>query len=90
MSLVVLVLGVCFRISTIEWLFVVSAVFRVLSHEAINTSVEELSDVCESKKDLDIKNVKDTAAGSVLLASVYSLTVAGIIFLPRIWALFFS
>lgn len=84
----VLLAGAYFHITLVEWMFLISAIFRVLSHEAINTSVEELANVCETKKDLDIKNVKDTAASYVLLSVFYSIAIGILIFGERILGVF--
>ena len=76
--------GIYFYISAVEWMFLSSAIFRVLSYESINTSVENLSEVCEKKRDIDIKNIKDTSAAYVLLSAIYALTIGGIIFVPKL------
>lgn len=76
--------GAFFSITTVEWLFLFGAIFRVLGHESVNTSVEVLSDECEHKQDLDIKHIKDMSAAYVLLSAVYSLIVGCVIFIPRI------
>jgi len=83
-AIVAVVAGAFFRITAVEWLFVASAIFRVLGHESVNTSVELLSDECEHKQDLNIKHIKDMSAAYVLLSAIYSLIVAVVIFLPRI------
>jgi len=81
-GILAIVAGVYFQITTVEWLFVVSAIFRVLGHESINTSVEMLSDECEHRKDLDIKHIKDMSATYVLLSAIYSIVVGIVVFLP--------
>lgn len=83
-GVIAIVAGAFFRITTVEWLFVISAVFRVLGHESVNTSVEVLADECEQRKDLDIKHIKDMSAAYVLLSAIYSIVVGIVIFVPKI------
>ncbi len=83
-GVIAIVAGAFFRLTAVEWLFVVSAVFRVLGHESVNTSVEVLADECEQRKDLDIKHIKDMSAAYVLLSTIYSIVVGIVIFVPKI------
>jgi diacylglycerol kinase len=83
-GVIAIIAGVFFKLTEVEWLFVVSAIFRVLGHESINTSVEVLADECEQRKDLDIKHIKDMSAAYVLLSAIYSIVVGIVIFVPKI------
>ncbi|MFB6182120.1 MAG: diacylglycerol kinase family protein [Candidatus Magasanikbacteria bacterium] len=58
-------------------------VFLVLSLELVNTSIEHLSDLVESKINKKVKVVKDLAAGSVLLISIVAAVIALFIFYPH-------
>lgn len=84
-AIITIILGFYYKLNSIEWMFISSAIFRVLSYETINTSVENLSDVCEKKKDIDIKHIKDTSASYVLLSAIYSVVIGLIIFIPKIF-----
>ena len=85
-GIVTIAMGVRFRLSEVEWLFIISAIFRVIGHETLNTSVEILSDVCENRRDIDIKHVKDMSAAYVLLSALYSVIVGVVVFVPKIVA----
>ncbi|MCA1806503.1 MAG: diacylglycerol kinase family protein [Actinobacteria bacterium] len=87
-GILAIVAGAAYGITTVEWLFVLSAIFRVLGQESVNTSVEMLADECEQRKDIDIKNIKDTSAAYVLLSAIYSTVVGAVIFLPHFLATF--
>jgi diacylglycerol kinase len=50
----------------------------------INTAIEKLCDLVTTDFDPRIKIIKDVAAGAVLMASVFSLLVGLIIFIPAI------
>ncbi len=80
-----LALGGLFRISTVEWLLLLSAIFAVLVAEVFNTALEKTVDLATRERDRLAHIAKDAAAGAVLLASVFALAVGAIVFLPRLW-----
>ncbi|WP_414050272.1 diacylglycerol kinase family protein [Macrococcus animalis] len=77
-----------FQIKKVEWLFVIIAIFSVLFMEVINTSVEFVVDLITKDYHELAKHAKDTAAFAVLLASIMSLVIGVVIFLPYVLALF--
>lgn len=80
-----LILGIIFPLSVSEWLWLVGVIFIVLIVEVINTSFEYLVDLVVGESFHPIaKQVKDMAAGAVLLSAVLSLIVGGIIFIPKL------
>jgi diacylglycerol kinase len=76
--------SVAFKINPMEWLAVLICVGMVICLEMINTSLEQLSNKVETANNPVIKLVKDVAAGAVLFASLISIVIGGIIFLPKI------
>jgi|GEM_PF-3943165 len=54
----------------------------------INTSIEHVANFIQPNQDIKIKDIKDLAAGGVLIVALTSLIVGMIIFLPKIIALF--
>ena len=86
--LLVLVAGFFFRLSLSEWLSIVIVSGGVFAAEAINTAIEALSDTIASEYNKNIKQVKDFAAGAVLVAAITAIIVGMIVFLPKIIALF--
>lgn len=58
--------------SWLEWILVLIAISMVILAEGFNTCIELLSNRITTKEDLQIKNIKDYAAGLVLLASLIS------------------
>ncbi|MDR2040740.1 MAG: diacylglycerol kinase family protein [Tannerella sp.] len=87
-ALCTVVAGCCFRISATEWIAVLLAIGGVMAAETFNTSIEALSDTVSSKYSENIKQVKDFAAGAVLIVALAAVIVGLIIFLPKIIALF--
>ncbi|WZU03012.1 diacylglycerol kinase [Erysipelothrix sp. D19-032] len=49
-------------ISTVEWLFVISAIFIVLITEFLNSAVEDLCDLLIQSYNLHVKEIKDIAS----------------------------
>ncbi len=84
---VIILSGIYFNITSTEWLFIITAIFSVLIGEMINSAIEE---TCNTMRDSlgahynATKIPRDIAAGAVLLASIFSILVALIIFLPKI------
>lgn len=83
-TLAVVIAGVLFRISLMEWVAVVFAIGLVFSFEIINSSVEDLCDfVCTERHD-QIKKVKDLAAAAVLVSAITAAAVGLLVFVPKI------
>jgi diacylglycerol kinase (ATP) len=80
--------GFFFRLSAMEWMAVALASGSVLTAEAINTSIEELSDAVSPERNPKIKLVKDLAAGAVLISALAAVAVGLLLFVPKIMAWF--
>ncbi len=84
---VVAFIGVCsagffFGISSLEWLVILLVSALVMGLEAINTAIEHLCDLYSTETHERIKKIKDFAAGAVLIAAVFALCIAVVVFLP--------
>ena len=80
--------GLVFQISAIEWLFLLLAIFLVISFEIINSAIENVVDLASGYHfSMLAKNAKDMAAGAVLVISGYAVLTGLIIFIPKIWKL---
>lgn len=78
----VVIAGVIFKISRIEWCLCLILFGMILSLELVNTALEAVVDlVTEERKPL-AKLAKDTAAGAVLIAAIMAALVGILIFLP--------
>ncbi|MGT2907215.1 diacylglycerol kinase family protein [Streptococcus dentiloxodontae] len=83
--------GLVFQISAVEWLFLLLAIFLVVTFEIINSAIENVVDLASDYHfSMLAKNAKDMAAGAVLVVSGYAVIVGLIIFVPRIWQLLFG
>jgi diacylglycerol kinase len=85
-SLLVIIMGIAFDISRIEWALILFAIGFVICLEIINTVAENLSDIISpEKKRKKSKKIKDLSAAAVLLAAFIALVIGIIIFLPKIY-----
>jgi len=87
-SLFAIALGLFFEINLTEWCFVVFAIALVFSAEAMNTSIEYLTNLVSPDHHELAGKTKDVAAGAVLFAAIGAATIGGIIFIPKLWTYF--
>lgn len=83
-GLAVLLAAFYFKVTRTEWLILVLTIAGVLTAELINTSTEVTLNYLSKEHHLDVKAAKDIAAGAVLIASIASVIIGLIIFLPYI------
>ena len=86
-AIIVVVAGCYFSISTTEWMLLLLCIGLVLALEMVNTAVEKLADRVHPNLHPQIGLVKDVAAGAVLWASVISVVIGLMIFIPYVKAL---
>lgn len=72
-----ILLGVFFGLSKIEWICLMFSIFLVLLAEMVNTAIEATVDLCTSEYHPKAKIAKDVAAGSVVI-SVLNAVVLGV------------
>ncbi len=82
--ILVIIAGIVFKITFVEWgvCFVLFAL--VLSLELMNTALENVVDLVTEEKKAKAKVAKDAAAGAVLVAAIFSVIIGISIFLPRL------
>ncbi len=81
-------LGFWLKISENEWLAVVGCIMLVIGLEAVNSAIENLVDLVSPGQHPLAGKAKDLAAGAVLWAAIGAAVVGGIVFLPKMAALF--
>lgn len=89
-ALLVVAAGFVLKINRIEWLFILSCIAWVLCLEMTNSAIEKLVDHLHPSRHDKIRWVKDVAAGAVLFAALISIVIGCIIFLPKIYSLFYG
>jgi diacylglycerol kinase len=80
----VLISAYIVQLHMIEWALVLSAIVFVLITEFFNTCIEMLCDIITTDYSIQIKNIKDIAAASVVLSAAYALAIAFLILYPKI------
>ncbi|EAO74556.1 diacylglycerol kinase, partial [Streptococcus agalactiae COH1] len=87
-AILVILAGLTFQVSMVEWLFLLLSIFLVITFEIINSAIENVVDLASNYHfSMLAKNAKDMAAGAVLVVSLFAVLVGLIIFIPKILAL---
>ena len=84
----VLAAGFCFGISRTEWMVVMLCIGTVIAAELFNSAIERLVDMVSPEWQKIAGEVKDIAAGAVLITAIAAAIVGMIVFLPYVIALF--
>lgn len=77
--------GFYFRITQQQWIAVVLCFALVLTAEAFNTAIEKLVDKGSTEKNSLAADIKDIAAGAVLISAIAAAVVGLLIFIPYIF-----
>jgi len=88
LTAVVILMGLYFEISQVEWMFLIFSSGLVLMAEAFNTAFEFDIDLTSPTYHPYARDTKDVAAGAVLITAIMSGIIGLIIFLPKIACLF--
>lgn len=87
-ALIVIILGIVLNISLTEWCLIIIVIGLVFLAELFNTALEALSDIVDPEWNEKIMKVKDYAAAAVLVSTIVSVVVGGLIFIPKLLKLF--
>ena len=86
MAAMAIICSLAFKISEIEFIFVIFSIALVFIAEAANTAFELLLDFIHGDKfHPDVKLLKDILAGGVFIAALNAFVIGLIIFIPRIF-----
>jgi diacylglycerol kinase (ATP) len=80
----VLVAGIYFNITILEWIFIFLAAGMVFTAEAFNTAMEIDMNLTSPEFHPHARDTKDVAAGAVLISAIVAFVIGAIIFLPKI------
>lgn len=86
--LLVIVCGIAFKISMIEWQVCIVLFGIVLAAEIFNTAIETVVDLVMPNINEKAKLAKDLSAGAVLVIAISSALVGFTIFIPKVLELF--
>ena len=79
-----IILGFAVSLTSFQWVLVLFCIGLVISLEMINSAIERYCDLVTTDFHPGIKIIKDVAAGAVLVASIMSLIIGLIIFIPAL------
>lgn len=81
--IIVTTAGFYFDITKGEWIAILFCFGLVLAAEAINTAIEKLVDLVSPERNPIAGDIKDLAAGAVLICAIVSAIIGMIIFIPH-------
>jgi len=87
-TVLVILAGMFFGITTIEYIICLLCIALVISLELVNTAIEEAVDIASPEINPIAKRSKDVAASAVLFAAIMSAVIGAIIFVPKLLMLF--
>ena len=85
-AFLVILAGIIFKISVIEWIICLALIGVVISAELFNTAIETTVDLAMPERNEKAKIAKDVSASAVLILAISSAIIGLIIFLPKITA----
>lgn len=83
-TIIVIVLGISFKISLIEWIISITLLAVIMSIELINTAIEATVDLVTKEKKELAKIAKDTSSAATGIISISSFIIFLLIFIPKI------
>lgn len=87
-GLLALACGLYLKISTSEWLFILTISGAIAACEALNSAIEAVVDLATTKMHPLAKIAKDTASAATLILCLTALVGGIIIFLPKLGRFF--
>ena len=76
------------KCTAVEWMILCMSIAMVLCAELLNTAIEKYCDMQQKSFNPQIKTIKDTAAGAVLVAALVAAVCGAVIFVPKLLQLF--
>lgn len=84
----VVIAGFYFGITQTEWLMIILCIGMVIAAELFNTAIEKLVDRVSPERNPIAGQVKDIAAGAVLVCAAAAAIIGLIIFIPYLTRFF--
>jgi diacylglycerol kinase (ATP) len=83
-SIAVISFSFYFNISKLEWIIIIFSIAAVFTAEAFNTSIEKMVDFVSLQHHEKAGQIKDLAAGAVLITAIAVAIVGLIVFIPKL------
>ena len=87
-SVIVVLMGLLFKITTTEWILAFVVIGVVMGTELLNTAIEAVVDLVSPEKHYLAKIAKDTASAAVFVYSMIALVTGLMVFMPYIINIF--
>lgn len=87
-AILAIIMGIVLKISSLEWCLLTIVIGFVFITELLNSSLETIADIVDPELNEQIRNAKDYAAAAVLISAIIAVIAGGIMFIPKIIALF--
>ena len=87
-TIIVIGAGILFDITRTEWMIIILCIGMVVAAELFNTAIERLVDLVSPERHPIAGQVKDIAAGAVLVCAVAAAIIGLIIFIPYLTRFF--
>ena len=84
LGLMAIIGGLIIKLNYYEWLAFIICIGLVIALEIMNTAIENIGNYLNIEYDEKIKNIKDLASASVLIASIASLIICIFTFIRRL------
>lgn len=84
MGILVILFGIILKLSVNEWIAIIICIGMVFTAEALNTAIERLVNLVSPQQNKQAGDVKDIAAGAVLITCIAAAIVGLIIFIPKL------
>lgn len=86
--LLVILAGLFFQISKLEWIICIILFSIVIAGELFNTAIETVVDIIMPEKNEKAKIAKDVSAGAVLVLAIGTAIIGFMIFIPKMCSIF--
>ncbi|MGB0432180.1 MAG: diacylglycerol kinase family protein [Bacteroidia bacterium] len=83
-TIIVIVGGFILKVEKFEWLILILTMALVWVTEALNSALEYAVDLASPDYNEIAKKAKDVAAAAVLIASIFAVLIALILFIPKL------
>jgi len=84
-SIIIIVLGVVYDISKLDWALIIFSITLVWMAEALNTAIEFLADAVTQEFHPFIEKAKDVAAAAVLITAISAIAIGALVFIPLLF-----
>ena len=81
-SVIIIVLGIIYELSKLDWALLIFSITLVWMAEALNTAIEFLADAVTREFHPLIEKAKDVAAAAVLITALSAIAIAALVFTP--------